>query len=109
MTAETLALIFVACAAVPATLFVALYASWAPWWRSAEGRHLLTFTADLAALLDLALLRRWIGDHSWLTVCFVTLYAVMAGQLWWRFALLLRHHRRDAIAARSSEPRKGDA
>lgn len=95
MTAENVIIALVAVALIPAAAFVILYAVWAPWYRSTAGWHLMTFTANLALLLALGLLRRSIGDVPWLTVAFVVLYLAMAIQLWWRLALLVSHHRAD--------------
>lgn len=101
---STLILFLVIFAAIPANLFVLFYAVWSPWYESVAGWHLMTFTANLALILDFAILRRWLGDVPWLNATFVVLYALVGLQLYWRLGLLVRSHHRDLKNARELQP-----
>jgi hypothetical protein len=61
VSAEQIALWLVIIAAVPQTLFVALYGFASPWWRSQTGRAIFTKAFSMALLLDLSLVNYWWG------------------------------------------------
>jgi hypothetical protein len=94
MSLRDLTTLIVVVGAVPATAFPVLYAAWAPWWRSPEGRHLMGFTVTVAAFLDLILAVRWLGPFPGLPAVLVVLYAAVALLLWRRLFLLIRAQRK---------------
>lgn len=62
---DQIAFALICYSALPATLFVVVYAR-RPWWRSIYGRALMLSGLSLALLLDLTLLFRWVpvpGAH----------------------------------------------
>lgn len=88
--------------------FVVLYHLSAPWWRSAEGRHLMSFTASLALMLS------WVSYRITVTtpgplplsdeIVRTVVYALIAGLLLWRLALLWRRQIGPGLRRRK-EPR----
>lgn len=74
-------------------LFVAAYALSAPWWRSAEGWHLMSFTGALTlicgwlAYRSIYTPRTLSGPEEWTRA---TVYLVVAALLVWRLSLLWR-------------------
>jgi len=78
-------------AAVPALLFVILYAKTQPWWRSAVGRHLMSFMAVCAVVLSLVIVSAIFGREypghlfvraaAWIAINFI---------FWWRLAILVK-------------------
>lgn len=85
---------------VSAVAFCGLYHLTAPWWRSAEGRHLMSFTGGLALILS------WLGYRSIFAapppttgdeVGRTIVYTVVAVLMVWRVALLWRRQIRPAI------------
>lgn len=61
MTINTVGDIFATIAFVNLALFVALYATFAPWWRSPYGRSVMALTAVLAAVFGLVVASLWFG------------------------------------------------
>lgn len=100
MTVEVLSVGIVAAMAVPANLFPLLYTSWARWWRSPEGRHLFFFTVGMAALVDLALLRRAFGDFPGYEYLSLATFLLICWQLWRRLYLLVKYNGPRARAQR---------
>lgn len=73
--------------------FVVLYHVSARWWRSAEGRHLMSFTAALAMILGWLAYRSLTAPRALSQVeeyGRTVVYVVVAGLLLWRLELLLR-------------------
>lgn len=95
MSVRDLAVVIVTLMAIPANVFPVLYTVWTHWdWRrSAEGRHLFFFTVALAALIDLALIRRWFGTFPGFDALVLCTYVVLCWQLWRRMFLLAKHQR----------------
>lgn len=85
-----LATIVLVAALVPATLFPIAYHRMAPWRSSEMGRHLMSFTAILAALLWWTLTRRVFGDYPFRIWIGLGLFAVFAALLWHRLYLLYK-------------------
>lgn len=79
--------------ALSALGFCGLYHLSAPWWRSAEGRHLMSFTGGLALIFSWLVYRSFVapappsaGDE----VGRMSVYLVVAVLLLWRLELLWR-------------------
>jgi len=77
-----------------ALAFCATYAVVAPWRRSAEGLHLMTFTAVVGLAFAWIAYRTVTGPHQTLPLSTeaprTAMYAALAGLLVWRLALLFR-------------------
>lgn len=80
--------------AVPYSLFVILYATRSPWYRTAMGRSLLLSKAVIAALSVHAVLSLWFGDYPGrdMVRVFVVGGAITAG--WTQLTLLIIEQRR---------------
>ena len=83
--------VLLTCCAVPATLFVLLYGTLAPWWRSHTGRSLLAAACALALLLDVTLLSRFYPDlfpvRAWFVIEATLLFFTAFG-LWYLLSVL---------------------
>lgn len=83
---------------VAAVTFCVLYALLARWRESAEGWHLMTFTAVLAAAFGWIAYRQVAGLHTHLgsptEVARAVILTALAGLLVWRLALLIRNQGR---------------
>lgn len=79
---------------VPYTLFVVLYATRSPWYRSAMGRSLLLSKSVIAALAWNAVLALWLGDYTGRGVIrvFIVGGAIVAG--WAQLILLVIEQRK---------------
>lgn len=90
MSADTLAVILVALAAPPATLFPFVYAT-RPWYRSLLGRALMTKAIGIALLIDISLLYNWLGDdYALRDVVRLTVYSLITCGVWFQFIALVR-------------------
>jgi hypothetical protein len=73
--------------------FCLLYATLAPWWRSAEGWHLMTFTAVIAAAFGWLAYRQTTAHRAPSPVAIETaracLLAALAALLVWRLVMLI--------------------
>lgn len=84
-------------------LFVVVYHLSAPWWKSAEGRHLMSFTGALALILgwlayrSIFTPRTLTGAEEWTRAA---VYLVVATLMVWRLALLWRRQIRPALRGR---------
>lgn len=71
-------------------LFTALYATMAPWWRSAIGRNMLALAATLAAVFLLVSVQILFGvawpARDWVRLL---IFGMVAGVGWWRLGILL--------------------
>lgn len=87
-----IATVLVVLAVIPAWLFVIQYhvRTHGRWHDSALGRHLMSFVADLAALLSLALAARIWGPHLWISIAALVLYAGLDYVIWRRYVLMLQ-------------------
>ena len=102
--------------AVAATLFVAVYHLSARWWESAEGRHMMSFTAAMALILDYSGVRLLLAAlppvPPDVAVARAAVFDVVALLLVWRLELLWRLQIRDGIrrlVERSDEVPPGEA
>jgi hypothetical protein len=75
---------------VAAAAFCAVYAAMAPWWKSSEGRHLMTFTAILAVAFGWLCLRLILGPIP-VEIPRAVLLGALALSLIWRLVLLIRN------------------
>jgi uncharacterized membrane protein len=75
--------------------FVALYTRRAPWWRSEVGRWLVTYPIALGLLLINGVVFRVIGDYPGRQTVNLVLFGVIAGSVWWSFALLYRAKKKE--------------
>lgn len=76
--------------AIPAVLSVVVYAALYRWWASPIGRHLMSFTAVVAAVLALSVLRRWVGWPDWMPIVYVVVFSGVPIVLWWRLWVFVR-------------------
>ena len=71
------------------------------WHRSAVGRHLMQFMANLAVLFSLIVLARLLGDYPGRPVITTSAYAVFVAQIYWRIVLMHRAQRRKPARTRA--------
>lgn len=77
--------------------FVVLYHLWAPWWRSEVGRHVMTYSTVVAAVLTLSLVRLIGGaslETTWFQILRLIVFAGVPAAIGWRIAILWRVQRR---------------
>ena len=88
MTTEDWGVVLVVLAAVAVNLFVVLYASFAPWYRSVFGRALMTGEVAFSALLDVSLYIHWTKTvpPPWVPL---TLYGFIAAGCWMRLGAVI--------------------
>lgn len=60
------------------------------WRRTAGGRHLMAFTANLGGLLTLVVVNRVFGDYPGRQAITLALFAALVAQIFWRCVLLHR-------------------
>lgn len=71
--------------------FVLAYTISAPWWRSEEGSHLISFTAFLSVILTyLAVVGLFSTNVPQYPIVRLLMYGGMAAFMGWRFSLLIR-------------------
>lgn len=88
-TADHIALIMIWLSAPAQTLFVLIYGTRSPWWRSLLGRALFTKALALALLLDLSLWTRIHPTWPWqLETTLVVIGLVLVGS-WMQLSALL--------------------
>lgn len=91
MSAEVVILFLVAACAPPLTLFPFIYA-WVArgaWWTVPAGRAIMISTTSLAALVDLTLARRALGDYPYREeILAVVMVGICAGA-WLKFGALI--------------------
>jgi hypothetical protein len=76
---------------VEAITFCLLYHLSSTWWRTEAGRHLMAFTAVIAAVLSLVMVRIVIGaDPPWFAWLRVAVFGLVPWVLGWRLWLLWR-------------------
>lgn len=97
MSADLAAIILVALAAPPLTLFPFFYA-WigrGVWYRSPAGRALMVSTTGLALLVDISLAYQWLGsDYALRDAVRLTVYAWVALGAWLKFGALIYEWRK---------------
>jgi hypothetical protein len=86
--------VLVCLSAAIATTSVILHAR-VPWWRSEMGRHLMAYTATIAAVLDLAVIRMLIGDSWWFALLRLVVFSLVPAVTAWRVWLQIKAHRDD--------------
>lgn len=77
--------------------FVIMYHWMAPWWRSQVGWHVMTYSAVVAAVLTLSVVRMIGGaslDTPWFAVVRLVVFAGVPLAIGWRIAILWRAQRR---------------
>jgi hypothetical protein len=82
---------------VLAWVFVVMYHVLAPWWRSEVGRHIMTYSALVAAVLTLSVVRMIGGaglNTPWFGVVRLVVFAGVPVAISWRIAILWRAQRR---------------
>lgn len=102
----SLDLAIIVVSAIFATAFPILYTVWANWWRSAEGRHLFFMAIGMAALYDLTLAGRWLGQFAWFGTLATLTLLLLCYQLGRRLWLLVKYNLPRARAARNAHPRR---
>lgn len=79
-------------------LFMLLYQTLAPWWRSEAGRHVMAFMAVLFVALALTASNAMGWTRSmgvfWLLVVEIIVFTLILAVVCWRIAILLRAQRR---------------
>lgn len=92
MTLHTLLVTVVFAAAVPANVFPILYTWWKDWWKGEVSRHLTLLVIGLAALTDLAIIRRIWGEFPGYEHACLVVYVLIAYQLYRRLWLLIKYN-----------------
>lgn len=78
-------------AAIIAWLFVLVYAISAPWYRSEEGTHLISFTGFLAVVMTyVAVVGLYSSNEPQYPLARLLVWVGVAVFMGWRFSLLLR-------------------
>jgi len=77
---------------VPGVGFTVLYGSTSPWWRSAGGRHLMSFSLGATMLFLWWSLEFLVGSYPGRQVLRLVLAVSFVGLMWWRFLVLLHLH-----------------
>lgn len=83
--------------ALLAWAFCVIYHVKAPWWRSEIGRHVMTYSAVVAAVLTLSVVRMLGGaslETPWFQLVRLFVFAGVPVAIAWRIAILLRLQRR---------------
>jgi hypothetical protein len=75
--------------AVPAVLSVLVF-SRVTWYRSAWGRHMMSYMAVVALVLVLGCARVVWGDSIWFTAVRAAAYVATVAVLWWRLKILVQ-------------------
>lgn len=92
-TLNVLVLVLLALGALPAILFVILFAARSSWRSTEMGRHLMAFMGVCAAVLLLAVARRLFGRYPGYEWVGVGCYGAIAVIMWWRLLMLVRAQR----------------
>ena len=79
------------------------------WWHHPWGRHVMAFTVNLEALFAVALAGRVFGRYPGREIALLLLSCVLAGTVWWRYALLRRGKREDLQRGPGRHQDPGDA
>ena len=96
MSADTIAFVLIATAAIPATGFPLVYA-FRPWRKTWLGRALMTKAIGMMLLIDISLAYRLFGDdYPGRDVVRLTVYAFVIVGLWGQFLVLLSTPRQRA-------------
>lgn len=96
MSADAVALLLIALAAPPLTLFPFCFAWWARgvWYRTLVGVALMVSTTGLALLVDISLLYMAFGDdYPFRDVVRLTVYALIVAGAWLKFGALVYESR----------------
>jgi hypothetical protein len=75
---------------VLAWLFVVLYHVRQPWWRSAMGQHIMTYSVVVTAVLTLSAIGILIGRPAWFEVLRLVVFCGVPVAIGWRIVILLR-------------------
>lgn len=90
MTFENIILWLITLAAPAQTLFVLIYGTRSPWYRSLLGRALFTKALALGLLLDLSLVAHWWPDYPGQKPITIIIVALVLAGAWLQLAALLR-------------------
>lgn len=86
---EAVALLLVIAMVVPATMFPILYHRRQPWWRTLQGRAIMTLSTGFALLVDAAVLYELVPAFPGKDIARLVIYTViLAGFCWLNVALL---------------------
>lgn len=89
MSADSIAFVMIATAAIPATGFPLVYA-FRPWRKTWLGRALMTKALGMMLLIDISLAYRLFGDeYPGRDIVRLTVYALVITGLWGQFLVLL--------------------
>lgn len=98
---ELLGTVLIVASAVMAVTFCVAYHLSARWWRSEEGRHLMSFTAVIAAVLILWTIGALTPAHGpWWLVLRLVAFSGVPIVLAWRLLMLYRLQIRPAFRRR---------
>lgn len=78
--------------AIPAIGSVLVYST-VTWWRSAWGRHLMSYMAAVALVLGLGVVRLVWGDSPWFAGLRATAYVLTTVMFWWRLFIVIQARR----------------
>lgn len=92
MTINDVLVAVVFSASVPANAFPILYTWWKNWWWQEVPRHLTLLVTGIAALIDLAIVRRVWGEFGWYDEVCLVVYLLIAYQLYRRLWLLIKYN-----------------
>ena len=77
---------------VPSLGFVLLYGLTSPWWRSAGGRHLMSFAIAAFLLFLWGFLTLLLDEYTGRRTLRLLVTVAFASLAWWRFLVLLHLH-----------------
>lgn len=80
-------------------MFIGRYVATLPWYKSAEGRHLIAMTGSVAAFFLVYVIQLLIPDWSWRPYLMLALLLVLVVVCVWRYFMLEHYlrtrHRKD--------------
>jgi ABC-type multidrug transport system permease subunit len=74
-----------------AVLTIVLYQIVADWWKTVEGRHVMSYMACLAVLLCFSVYESYVIPPKWFLWVHLALFTTLPMVLGWRFWLLVQY------------------
>lgn len=91
MSPDAIAVVLIAAASIPATLFPLVYGFTSPWWRTPIGRALMVKAVGLALLIDISLVYNFFGDdYAARDAVRLGVFSLITVGVWMQFLALMR-------------------
>lgn len=88
---KIVAFVLVILGAIATITFLVRYMTKLPWYRRVEGRHIVSWTANVAGFMLIFVVQIFIPDWSWRPYLVLFLLAVLVTNCWWREVMLEVH------------------